>query len=81
MRNGREAVMKSDFLMMWFDTKGLPEERIQRGIKYFREKYGQDPNLVLVSPFETIRATAVREVQVKPVGSVIRNHYWLGREG
>lgn len=76
--------------MLWYDDdpKRTLEEKIARAVNFYRTKYGRDANTCYVHPSllgdtipeQTFRQVNVTGVKVKPNGTVIRNHMWLGVE-
>jgi hypothetical protein len=70
-----------DIGMLWFDNDpkvGL-EVKIERAVNYYRDKYGQSPNICFVHP-TMINGSPNRmnSVDIKANKSVRPNHFWLG---
>ncbi|GAB4521772.1 MAG: hypothetical protein Fur0018_02640 [Anaerolineales bacterium] len=68
--------------MLWFDD--TPREmavKIQQAAAYYRQKYGQVPNLCFVHP-SMLAADALKlnGVAVRPAQTVLPGHFWLGVE-
>lgn len=67
--------------MLWYDndTQGDLTIRIERAIAYYREKYGDTPNLCFVHPcmLEEKKLNGVT-IEVRTTRSVLPNHFWLG---
>lgn len=68
--------------MLWFDAEqGQPlEDRLARAASYYRQKYGQQPNLCFVHP-----SLAAGPVQAAVPGMALRTdkavlpfHFWMG---
>jgi hypothetical protein len=67
--------------MLWFDndTKTDLSAKIKRAASYYKEKYGQNPNLCFVHP-SMLKTPANPEVgiELRTTRSVLPNHFWLG---
>ena len=67
--------------MLWFDndTKTDLSAKIKRAASYYKEKYGQNPNLCFVHP-SMLKAPPTPEVgiELRTTRSVLPNHFWLG---
>lgn len=67
--------------MLWLDTdsKRSLEEKVQRAVEYYREKYGRSPDLCLVNTGafaeEEIKVGAVK---VQRTRRVLPHHFWVG---
>ena len=67
--------------MLWFDNdpKSDLNIKLSRAILYYRNKYGQDPNLCFVHPSMINGAeTKSMDIELKPNRSVLPNHFWIG---
>jgi hypothetical protein len=73
--------------MLWFDndTKSGLDNRVERAAQYYQRKYGQTPNMCFVHP--SMLASSAPDngavlnahgVQVKPLSTVLPNHFWIG---
>ena len=67
--------------MLWFDNDAKTDlnTKIDRAVSYYRQKYGQTPNLCFVHP--SMVATTPKKpetVEVRTSRSVLPNHFWLG---
>lgn len=67
---------------MWFDGDHRSElhTRIERAAMYYREKYGELPNLCVINP-STAGANPpglVKGLDVRTSPSVLPDHFWLG---
>ena len=67
--------------MLWFDNDAKTDlsAKIRRAASYYKEKYGQTPNLCFVHP-SMVKATPSPEVgiELRTTRSVLPNHFWLG---
>jgi hypothetical protein len=67
--------------MLWFDNDpktDLPA-KIERAAAYYRQKYGQTPNLCFVHPsMLKDAAQAARGIEIKENRQVLPHHLWLG---
>lgn len=79
--------------MLWFDNDKKRDlgAKVSRAAQYYRQKYGQTPNLCYVHPAmfrsngngngkEKTRKMVVAGVEVRPAPFVLRNHLWIGRD-
>lgn len=64
------------FLIMLDTTGKRPAETILRGVERYREKFGREPALCLVSPREPDIPDA--PVLVRRHRGVVRHHYFIG---
>jgi len=73
--------------MLWFDndSKSGLGNRVQRAAEYYQRKYGKTPNLCYVHPSmlspaqpETETILTANGVQVRPLSTVLPNHFWIG---
>ncbi len=73
--------------MLWFDNdnKSGLNNRVERAAEYFQHKYGKTPNLCYVHPSmlapaeeKTDSALNTHGVQVRPLSTVLPNHFWIG---
>lgn len=66
--------------MLWFDSNpGRPvRERVALAADYYKEKYGRSPNLCFVHPSTLPEKANLGAVKVRPLGTVLPNHFWLG---
>jgi hypothetical protein len=68
--------------MLWFDAeKGQPlEARLARAASYYREKYGEQPNLCFMHP-STAPGSAAGSLQglaLRTDKAVLPHHFWIG---
>lgn len=79
-----------DIGMLWYDddAKRTLEEKIKRACEFYRSKYGRPANTCYVHPTmlgatpleQTFSTVRVEGVHIRPNGTVIKNHLWLGVE-
>ena len=69
-----------DVGMLWLDDdKRLTlDDKIRRAADYYRQKYGQAPNLCLVNKAALETEKKVGRIEVRPVGHVLPHHFWVG---
>jgi hypothetical protein len=67
--------------MLWFDNDPKTDiaMKINRAVDYYRNKYGQTPNLCIVHP-SMVKASPIKTgtIEVRSSRSVLPNHFWLG---
>mgnify|MGYP005843860519 CR=1 FL=1 len=67
--------------MLWFDndTKADLSTKIKRAASYYKEKYGQTPNLCFVHP-SMMKNNPAPElgIELRTTRSVLPNHFWIG---
>jgi hypothetical protein len=68
-----------DIGMLWYceNNKLTLEEKVQRAAAYYRDKYGQAPNLCYVHP-SMAKDGAQASIEVRTSRSIQTNHLWLG---
>ena len=69
-----------DVGMLWLDDdkRITLDDKIRRAADYYRQKYGQAPNLCLVNNAALENEKKVGRIEVKPVGHVLPHHFWVG---
>jgi hypothetical protein len=70
-----------DIGMLWFDNdkKSDLTSKVNRAARYYRSKYGQDPNLCFVHPSMIAEEKTVSGViEVCCNDSVLPHHFWIG---
>lgn len=68
--------------MLWLDddrTRSL-EEKVNRAVNYYHQKYGFTPQLCLVNHKMLTQKQKVGLVEVRPAKNVLLNHFWVGTE-
>lgn len=66
--------------MLWFDNDpktGLAA-KIERAADYYRQKYGQIPDLCLVHPSMLGQEQPPGKIAIRPYRPVLPGHLWLG---
>ena len=66
--------------MLWLDndTKRPFDEKVQRAVEYYQQKYGQNPEVCFVNPTMIGKSMKVGKVSVEPFQSIMPHHFWLG---
>ena len=71
--------MKAGMLWLDADARRTLDEKVQRAVEYYRQKYGSTPDLCLVNtatfPEEE---RSVGEVKVQRARTVLPPHFWVG---
>lgn len=74
-----------DIGMLWFDNDaqaGLTG-RVKRAAEYYRNKYGQAPNVCFVHPSmlpDEEDGLKVAGVEIRASNALLPNHFWVGVE-
>lgn len=67
--------------MLWFDSsKDSLEIKISRATTYYLNKYDRQPNRVYVWKDCPDPETEIPGVEVHKSPSILRNHFWIGRD-
>ena len=66
--------------MLWLDAdqKRPFDEKVKRAAEYYQEKYGRSPELCYVNSAMLTDEKQIGRIQVKPIKTVLFNHFWLG---
>lgn len=67
--------------MLWYDNdvKSDLSARIDRAVAYYRDKYGNTPNLCFVHPSMLVEKSLNGiHIEVRTTQTVLPNHFWLG---
>ncbi|MAT98724.1 MAG: hypothetical protein CL608_16400 [Anaerolineaceae bacterium] len=66
--------------MLWLDDdrKRSLDEKVNRAVEYYREKYGRMPEMCLVNTGMLAEETQVGKVSVQPFANILPHHFWLG---
>lgn len=70
-----------DIGMLWFDNDPKSDvlSKVIKAAAYYRNKYGEDPNLCFVHPSMIPEAKAnVDKVAVQTDSTVLPHHFWIG---
>jgi len=70
--------MNSGMLWLDDDKNRTLDEKVRKAAAYYREKYGQAPDMCLVNNKMLAEERQVDTVEVKPVQNVLINHFWVG---
>lgn len=69
--------------MLWYDNdpKTTLDEKIQKAIAYYLEKYGKTANTVYINP-KTLNGTqpAIEGITLRTSSQILPNHFWIGYE-
>ncbi len=72
--------MKTGMLWLDADAKRPFVEKVQRAADYYHDKYGQFPQICLVSKNAIDGEQTIANILVQPAKTVLPNHFWLGVE-
>lgn len=74
--------MKEGLLIYDDDPKTDLAEKVGRAARRYRQKYSEEPNVCHVHPsaLDSKEMLSVGGVHVRPLSSVLRHHFWVGRE-
>ena len=65
--------------MLWFDNSESDlAAKVMRAVRYYREKYGKQPDLCQVHPSALLAETRVEGVEVRGTRAVMPNHFLVG---
>ncbi len=67
--------------MLWFDNDRKVDlaVKIKRATSYYKEKYGQTPNVCFVHPSMIPKeGNSEAGIELRTTRSVLPNHFWLG---
>ncbi len=70
-----------DFGMLWFDNDPKSDvlSKVQKAGAYYRNKYGETPNLCFVHPSMITEAkTTAGDISVCSNQTMLPNHFWIG---
>ena len=71
-----------DIGMLWFDDgPNSMQEKVNQAVAFYTDKFGKKPTHCLVNP-ATLNGGegAISGIQIKPAGTVMPDHYWVGIE-
>ena len=67
--------------MLWFDNDPKSEflSKVRRAAAYYRDKYGEEPNLCFVHPsmLDSLQLNA-GTINICSNGSILPHHFWIG---
>lgn len=67
--------------MLWHDNdpKASLDAKLQRALAYYRKKYGQEPNKVVIHPrMAPPKLPEVPGVVIETSREILPNHFWIG---
>lgn len=69
-----------DIGMLWFDSNqaSAVSDRAEAAASYYKEKYGRVATLCFVHPSTLAEPSQVGKMQIRPMDTVLPNHFWLG---
>ena len=70
-----------DIGMLWFDNdpKSDVTSKVQKAAAYYRQKYGENPNLCFVHPsMISEKKTEAGEISVCTNKTMLPHHFWIG---
>lgn len=71
--------MKTGMLWLDADARRTLDEKVERAVDYYRQKYGTMPDLCLVNTTTfTEEELKVGPVKVQRTRSVLPHHFWVG---
>jgi hypothetical protein len=68
--------------LLWYDGDGSRDldKKVNLAAQFYRKKYGRKPNVCYVHPSVMKRSRKINGLRVAPLGSVLKNHFWVGEE-
>mgnify|MGYP007059447595 CR=1 FL=1 len=66
--------------MLWLDDdrhRSL-EEKVDRAVAYYQEKYGRMPEMCLVNSQMLTDEKRIGNISIQPTANVLPHHFWLG---
>lgn len=71
--------MKSGMLWLDADARRTLDEKVERAVEYYHQKYGAMPDLCLVNTSTfTEEEKSVGAVKVQRTRTVLPHHFWVG---
>lgn len=71
--------MKTGMLWLDADARRTLDEKVERAVEYYRQKYGATPDLCLVnSSAFTEEELSIGSVKVQRTRTVLPHHFWVG---
>ena len=66
--------------MMWFDDdpKTTLVDKIERAAKYYRQKYGLNPNVCFVNPSLLPEPAPKVNIAIVPYQPILKWNFWIG---
>jgi hypothetical protein len=78
-REVRQAMREG---LLWFDddkSRSLAQ-KVERAARHYRMKYDRRPTVCYVHSSTLDGCTAIGEMKVEPLSTVLRHHFWIGEE-
>ena len=72
-----------DIGMLWFDDTPNQDwaHKVRRAAEYYRQKYGEQPNLCYVHPsMVSEEREQLGGVEIRPAPTILPHHLWMGVE-
>lgn len=68
--------------MLWLDDdkRTTFEEKIIQAARYYRQKFGREPDTCFVNSGMLTGERRVGTIRVHPVRNVLPHHFWIGNE-
>lgn len=71
--------MKTGMLWLDADARRTLDEKVQRAVEYYQQKYGSLPDLCLVNTSSFAEdEISVGSVKVQRTQTVLPHHFWVG---
>lgn len=71
--------MKTGMLWLDADARRTLDEKVERAVEYYRQKYGTTPDLCLVNTTTfTEEERNIGVVKVQRTRTVLPHHFWVG---
>lgn len=66
--------------MLWRDDdqRRTLEEKIERAVHYYKQKYGRTPNMCFVNQTTLAEDLEIGKLLVKPAKNILPQHFWIG---
>ena len=74
-------MIKGEYLL-WYDNdpKQALEEKVKLVAGCYKQKFGWEPNIIYVHPSMVKKPVRMGTVLVKPLFTVLKGHFMIGRE-
>lgn len=74
-------MMKVGMLWLDDDKQTTLEDKVLRAADYYRDKYGQAPDMCLVNKAMVDGEQRVGPIRIRPAKNVLPHHFWVGVNG
>lgn len=66
--------------MLWLDADGHRTfiEKVNRAVDYYKNKYGQEPDLCIVNNSIKDIPDQIGSVRIEKAKNVLEHHFWIG---